>query len=116
MTTETAIDTAALYVWLAKELDLPCSCGYGGENDHHPGDYHVPAGYEGMGLVLEAMRVKRWHIFIEIEGQQPDVTISDPQRGTYNADGHEYLVLAHQRHDSLPTAVALAAKAALEAE
>ena len=71
---------------------------------------------DGMLLVLGAVEERGWEWALSREGRKYYMRITDPSQGTFNADGMEDRWLADERAGSAPMAVALAARAALEAE
>lgn len=129
MTTETPIDTAALDAWLAEKLlgwtqiDCgPTDCWL--EHADDPQDRHQdfppqlsgPDDWVGMGLVLEAM-VNRGFcptILFDDDGRWAmSLTSMTAPIGVIVPELEDYPLIWNEH---LPTAVALAAKAALEAE
>lgn len=123
-------DTRALDAWLTEHLfgwdAEACTCGMCIVNYYCPqhGDHSPlpPYAYsttgDGMLIVLEAMRERGWHGMLDYgfpgDGYWVEAGFTrlvEPAEGRGPFDNAP---AAH--HDSLPAAVALAAKAALEAE
>ena len=132
MTIETPIDTAALDAWLAEKLFgckvekqrmgwhpdggpewLFCTCPLEVHADpgaHHHGHLLGLSGNEdwaGTGLVLKAMRERGFEYDLQ---SYPTEILAAFDRSLF---GGKFTSATHP--DSLPTAVALAAEAALEA-
>ncbi len=114
-------DTAALDAWLAEHLLGWTSCNDQThrylEHWHAPGErlsVRCPPALsttgDGMLMVLEAMRERRWFYFMWAEGIPPHRIAA--AFATVEEGWRDREVEA----DTLPLAVALAARAALEAE
>lgn len=123
MTTEQAVDTAALDAELAKKLDLPCGyapfdgteeCGVSWEHHRAYTGNHVSVTHEydppdlttgdGMLMVLEAMREAGWLFAVY------NVNDGGYEAQFFRPHGHDSSM---EDAPSLPTAVTLAALSAL---
>lgn len=93
--------------------DAPSLWGYRSGRGPDP----VPAyeaSWEGLGLVVEAMRARGWEVLIDCNGMWQDVPDGDDLVNIFDRVDHALMGRAH--HPCTPMAAARAARAAIEAE